>query len=220
MTARDLTILLSQRLSAGRVEPISLPLVPEIKLYLINQDFPQHELSRDEMMAMMSSPTYWVFCWASGQVLSRFIIDQPQWVSGKKVVDFGCGSGVAAIAAAKAGARQVIACDIDSEALLATRVNAALNGVEIELCEDFFLLPDDIDLIVVADVLYDRENLSWLEVFLQRSTRVLLADSRIKNFSAPGYHLLSVANASTVPDLDESNEFRSVRIYEGNTGVV
>ncbi len=192
---------------------MALPLTPEISLFLINGDFPQHQLTQEEILAVMRCPAYWAFCWASGQVLAQFIIEQPEWVRGKRVLDFGCGSGVVAIAAAKAGAKTVYACDIDADAILATTANADYNQVELELVADFHQVTEDIDLIIVADVLYDRENLPWLGLFLDRADEVLVADSRVRNFSYPPYQLIDRRQGTTVPDLDEFDEFRDVRIY-------
>ncbi|MGK9568459.1 50S ribosomal protein L11 methyltransferase, partial [Salmonella enterica subsp. enterica] len=88
--------------------------------------------------------------------LARFLAEQPQWVKGKRVLDVGAGSGVAAIAAARAGALEVVACDLDPLALAACRANAQLNDVQLGYSSDFFAEADRFDLILVADVLYDR----------------------------------------------------------------
>ncbi|GAB3287250.1 50S ribosomal protein L11 methyltransferase [Parahaliea aestuarii] len=200
---------------AARLESVALPIREPLQLYLLNADYPQGELDAQAVQFVMDNPLYWVFCWASGLVLADWLFEQPRWVRGKRVVDFGCGSGVAAIAAAMAGAREVIACDIDPQALAATAVNAALNGVELALSADFHRIEGDIDLLLVADVLYDRANLPWLEAFIQRADRVLLADSRVKDFDFPGYRQIARREAHTLPDLDESPEFRDVRVYEG-----
>ena len=70
-------------------------------------------------------------------------------------------------------------------------------------------------MLIVADVLYDRANFPWLSTFLQRADRILLADSRVKDFDFPGYRQVAARAAHTLPDLDESAEFRDVRVYEG-----
>ncbi|MCB1687287.1 MAG: 50S ribosomal protein L11 methyltransferase, partial [Halioglobus sp.] len=137
----------------------------------------------------------------------------PQWVAGKRVLDFGCGSGVVAIAAARAGAAEVIACDIDPLARAAAGFNARLNGVTLEIAPDYDAIEGSIDLIIVADVLYDRGNFPWLLRFAQRAERVLIADSRVKDFHHPPYRQIERRASCTVPDLDESPEFRDVRIY-------
>jgi len=215
MTDSLLTKKLQSVLTSAKATLTPLPMTPGIELYLINGDFPQHQLSGEEMLAVMNYPAYWAFCWASGQVLAQFILENPDWVRGKRVLDFGCGSGVVAIAAAKAGADKVYACDIDPDAITATQINAKHNGVELALYADFFQISDHVDLIIVADVLYDKENLPWLGRFLQRADEVLVADSRVKNFNYPPYELIDYRQGTTVPDLDEFDEFRDVRIYLG-----
>lgn len=208
-----LTKLLQQVLPIARVEIMALPLAPSIELYLVNKDFPQHELSQDDILAVLEAPAYWAFCWASGHVLAQFILNKPEWVKGKRVVDFGSGSGVVAIAAAISGADKVIACDIDPDALVATQANAHHNNVELTLCSDFNNIEEDFDIIIVADVLYDKANLVWLQTFIERAREVLVADSRVKNFDYPPYKLIDQCDGTTVPDMDEFDEFRDVRIY-------
>ncbi|MNG01242.1 Ribosomal protein L11 methyltransferase [compost metagenome] len=146
-------------------------------------------------------------------MLARWLAEHPQWVRGKHVLDFGAGSGVAAIAAAKAGALEVVACDLDPLALAACRANAALNQVELGYSADFFQEADRFDLILVADVLYDRANLALLDQFLSRGRQVLVADSRVRDFQHPLYRRLGVMNACTWPDLAEPEEFRQVSLY-------
>lgn len=211
----ELTQRLQSVLAPACAELMPLPLTPAIELFLLNRDFPQHSLTQEEMLAVMNYPAYWAFCWASGQVLARFILDHPHWVSGKRVLDFGCGSGVVAIAAAKAGAKAVYACDIDDDALLATRANASHNRVAVKLYREFDDIDQAIDIIIVADVLYDRANLPWLGRLVRRAEEVLVADARVKHFSYPPYQLIGQFDGVTVPDLDEFDEFRQVRLYCG-----
>lgn len=210
-----LTALVENSIRGARIEQTALPLVPEFSLYLLNADYPQESLSQEEIRWLMDNPAYWCFCWASGQVLARFILDNPQWVRGKRVLDFGCGSGVVAIAAALAGAQAVVACDLDADALSATAENARLCGVNLELLADADDLQGRCDLLIVADVLYDKANLPLLAGFLRRADDVLVADSRIRDFSEPGYRRIGVERARTVPDLAESEEFSRVSLYHG-----
>lgn len=199
-------------LPTARVEAFALPKLP-IELYLINADFPRGRLPQEVALQLMEQPFYWAFCWASGAVLARYLLDHPSLVADKRVLDFGCGSGVVAIAAAKAGAKEVIACDIDPTALAAATANAELNQTTLTLSDDFDNVDGELDVIVAADVLYDRENLPWLARFQEKAERVLVGDSRIRNFDFPGYRKLSEVDACTLPDLDESAEFRKVSIY-------
>lgn len=211
----ELSALLQTQLDFARAELTCLPGWEDLQLYLLNADFPQHELSGEQMHAVLNNPAYWAFCWASGQVLARFLRDNEHWVRRKRVLDFGAGSGVAGIAAALAGAGEVVACDLDPDALRATSINARLNGVSIDVRPDYEDCEGDFDIILVADVLYDRENLCWLDRFLRRAPTVLVADSRVRNFDYAGYRKLGAWQSTTLPDLDEFDEFGRVSIYLG-----
>lgn len=211
----ELSTLLRAQLNFARAELTCLPAWRELQLYLLNADFPQRELTAEQMRAVLKYPAYWAFCWASGQVLARFLRDQAGWLQHKRVLDFGSGSGVAGIAAALVGAGEVVACDLDPDAQRATAINARLNGVSVDVRPGYDDCDGDFDIILVADVLYDRENLPWLDRFLQRAPTVLVADSRVRNFDYAGYHKLGEWQSTTLPDLDEFDEFGKVSIYLG-----
>lgn len=204
---------IQKMLADARVCEQSLPLCPGLPLWLVDPLPMQRAFSAEEIRRIETYPAYWAFCWASGQVMAAHILDQPDIVAGKTVLDFGAGSGVVAIAAAKAGAARVIACDNDPDALLACRENARLNGVSLELSDDFFASEERIDLLLAADVLYDRANLPLLSAFTERAQEVLVADSRIRDFNVPPYRRTHQLDAHTVPDLDEAREFRQVSLY-------
>lgn len=190
-----------------------LPQCEEIKLWLVDPKPMQRPFSQEEILAIQAYPAYWAFCWASGQVLARYILDNPEVVKNKRVMDFGAGSGVVAIAAIMAGAKQVIACDIDPDALLSCQENAKLNNISFDLHHDLFEFDQELDLLIAADVLYDKANLPLLDVFLQKAPEVLVADSRVKNFNFPPYSAIGHIESFTVPDLDELDEFRRVNLY-------
>lgn len=204
---------LRQTLTRGRVAVSHPAGCPQIALYLFDPGVLEGPLSHEEAQAVVAEPAYWSFCWASGQVLAQWILDNPHWVAGKRVLDFGSGSGVVAVASALAGARQAIACDTDPAALDAARANAELNGVEIGLCDDWDNRPAGLDVVTAADVLYDPENRSLLGVFRESAGRVLLADSRMKVLGDDGYRKQATIEARTWPDLHEFEEFNRVRIY-------
>ncbi|MCY1279748.1 Ribosomal protein L11 methyltransferase [compost metagenome] len=185
----------------------------DLRLWLIDAGNMDRAFSPEETRRILEEPPYWCFCWASGLALARWLAEKPEWVAGKRVLDFGAGSGVAAIAAAKAGAAEVVACDLDPLALEACRANAELNGVELSYSADFFQEEDRFDLIIVADVLYDRANLPLLDEFLSRGREALVADSRVRDFQHPLYRRLAVLDACTWPDLAEPAEFRRVSLY-------
>lgn len=208
--------LIKKMLADSQVSVQVLPQCPDLSLYLVDPITMNRAFTLDEIRSIWDNTAYWAFCWASGQVLAQHILDNPKLVEGKKILDFGSGSGVVAIAAMKAGAKQAIACDIDPDALVSCAENAKLNEVSIELSDDLFTITDnDIDLLIAADVLYDRANLSFLDTFFKYANEVLLADSRIKDFSHPQYHHVCKQESFTVPDLDELDEFRYVNLYTG-----
>lgn len=185
----------------------------DLKLWLIDANNMDRAFSPEETRRILEDPPYWSFCWASGLALARFLAEQPHWVAGKRVLDFGAGSGVAGIAAMKAGALEVVACDLDPLAIEACRANAELNGVTLEYSGDFFAEDDRFDLILVADVLYDRANLPLLDQFLSRGKQALVADSRVRDFQHPLYTRLGILEALTLPDMAEPWEFRRVSLY-------
>lgn len=200
-------------LSRGRVAltyPAGCPTVP---LYLFDPAVLEGPLTHDEAQAVVAEPAYWSFCWASGQVLAQYILEHPELVAGKRVIDFGSGSGIVAIASARAGAREVVACDIDPDALAAVEANARLNKVEVTLCDDWVARSGDFDLITAADVLYDPDNRPLLGHFHEVAPQVLLADSRVRDLGDARYVLQTVREGRTWPDLHEFEEFNRVRIY-------
>lgn len=213
MSVECLNQHLRKTLTQGRVA-VSRPAgCQRIALYLFDPMVLEGPLSHEEAQAVVAEPAYWSFCWASGQVLASWILDNPQWVAGKRVLDFGSGSGIVAVAAALAGAREVIACDIDPAALDAAQANAGLNGVSITLCDDWASQPGGLDVVTAADVLYDPENRPLLQVFRKAAPRVLLADSRMKILGDNAYREQTTVEARTWPDLNEFEEFNRVRIY-------
>ncbi|MBW4934721.1 50S ribosomal protein L11 methyltransferase [Marinobacter sp. F4206] len=209
---------LRKTLSRGRVA-VSRPAgCPEIPLHLFDPSVLEGPLSHDEAQAVVAEPAYWSFCWASGQVLANWILANPDWVADKRVLDFGSGSGVVAVAAARAGAREVIACDLDPAALDAAAANAALNGVSVTPCQDWRDRPAGIEVITAADVLYDPDNRPLLSVFREAASTVLLADSRVRDLGDRHYQLQTTIEARTWPDLNEFEEFNRVRIYVAGRG--
>ncbi len=203
---------LSELLGDAQLVAEALP-GTDLKLWLIDANNMDRAFSPEETRRILEDPPYWSFCWASGLALARFLAEQPHWVAGKRVLDFGAGSGVAGIAAMKAGAFEVVACDLDPLAIEACRANAELNGVTLEYSGDFFAEEDRFDLILVADVLYDRANLPLLDQFLSRGKQALVADSRVQDFQHPLYTRLGILEALTLPDLAEPWEFRRVSLY-------
>ena len=109
------------------------PLVPEIRLYLATEVTPIWHATEQSLVRNALPPPYWAFAWAGGQALARYLLDHPKTVAGREVLDIGSGSGIVAIAAAKAGASRVVAAEIDHFAAAAIALNAPLNGVAITI---------------------------------------------------------------------------------------
>jgi len=166
-----------------RLRPV--PLVPEISLYLADEAVPLWQKTEDELGAMGLPPPFWAFAWAGGQALARYVLDHPEDMRGRHVLDLASGSGLVGIAAMKAGARQVEAADIDTFAATAIGLNAAANDVALTLAErDLLALPHDgaWDVILAGDIFYERETaaraLAFLEWHARRGAAVLIGDPR------------------------------------------
>ncbi len=212
LAKQNLTFELRRLLKNAEIVATPLPLTPEIRLYLLRHDYRQEDLTDEERCVLMDEPPFWAFCWSSGQVLARWLRDFEEGLAGKRVLDFGSGSGIAAIAAALSGAREVIALDTDPLSRRAIEANAELNSVTVTPAANLDSLRGDFDVILAADVLYDRNNLQLLDIFIERSKLVVVADSRVKELPAP-YTKIGCGMAITCPDLDEPEEFRHVAIF-------
>ncbi|HSK41621.1 MAG TPA: 50S ribosomal protein L11 methyltransferase, partial [Arenibaculum sp.] len=127
-------------------------------------------------------PPYWAFAWPGGQAVARLLLDRPELVAGRHVLDFAAGSGIVAIAAARAGAARVLANEIDPFAMAAIGLNAALNGVDVEIAAgDIMGRPQPgIDLVLAGDVCYERPMAEratrWLRSLAAAGATVLLGD--------------------------------------------
>ena len=173
---------------------VAPPLVPEIHLRLATEITPIWQATEETLARSALPPPYWAFAWAGGQVLARYLLDHPEVVAGRSVLDFGAGSGLVAIAAAKAGAASVIAAEIDHFAAAAIAANAALNEVAIAVTTADVLDCADSGREVVAagDVCYERPMAervtTWLRVLASRGSLVLLGDPGRAYLPAQGIH--------------------------------
>lgn len=160
----------------------SPPLVPEIRLHLATEITPLWQATEAVLAREQLPPPYWAFAWAGGQTLARYVLDHPESVRGQTVLDIGAGSGLLAIAAAKAGADEVIAAEIDPIAAAAIELNAALNGVRvtIETQDIIGRWPAPAAIALVGDMCYERplaERLTrWLEALAGEGATVMLGD--------------------------------------------
>jgi predicted nicotinamide N-methyase len=169
-------------------------MVPEFKLWLASEYVPIWQATEAWMEEQNIDPPYWAFCWPGGQAIARYLLDHPEEVRGKRVIDFAAGSGVSSMAAVWAGAASVLANDIDRLSLVAARLNAAANGLAFDVShEDWLAGPEaspEADVVIAGDVCYEREMsaraLDWLRSHARAGRLVLLGDPGRNYFSAQG----------------------------------
>ena len=161
---------------------LPVPLVPEIHLHLAHEAVPLWQKTEDELGEIGLPPPFWAFAWAGGQALARYVLDNPETVRGKHVLDLASGSGLVAIAAMKAGAGDVLAADIDKIAFAAISLNAIHNQVEVSATTDDLLetVVEHLDVILVGDLFYEKSIASrcydWLFKAGQNGVLVLIGD--------------------------------------------
>jgi predicted nicotinamide N-methyase len=158
------------------------PIVPEIELYLATEITPIWQITEERLKGGDLPPPYWAFAWPGGQGLARYVLDHPEAIKGERALDFGAGGGIAAIAAAKAGAKISLADDIDLLAQTAILLNAGHNGAKVDIhrVADMERAIKNVDLILAGDVCYNLAMstvvLRWLHLCVAAGVRVLIAD--------------------------------------------
>ena len=158
------------------------PLVPEIRLHLATEITPIWQATERSLARSAVPPPFWAFAWAGGQALARYVLDRPVEVAGRFVLDFGAGSGLVAIAAAKAGATGVLAAEIDHFAAAAIATNATLNEVVVTVTTADVIDTADPrwDVVAAGDVCYEQPMAArvarWLAALAGRGCLVLLGD--------------------------------------------
>ena len=192
------------------------PFVPEFRLHLAERLVPLWEAT-EWHAAAPQPPPFWAFAWPGSQALARYLLAQPKLVRGKRVLDFGSGGGLAAIAAAHVGALHVLAGDIDPVALVVQRLNADLNSVTFESTSDDLVERElELDVVLAGDVCYERtasERITpWLRGLAATGTLVLLADPGRSYAPSDGLELLATYNVPTLAEI-ESVEQKRTRVW-------
>ncbi len=203
----------------ANAELMSPPLVPEIGLYLATEVVPLWKKTEEELAETGVPPPYWAFAWAGGQALARYVLDHPELVQGKRVLDFGAGSGLVALAAAKAGAACVLAADIDKFSIAAIKANAEANALSVTTTvEDMVGSNQAFDVILVGDMCYERPLAERLMAWLVKSdARILLGDPGRSYFPKEGLTRLAQYNVATTREL-EDREIRETGVWQLNRG--
>ena len=177
-------VLERERFILANTSVMAPPHVPEICLHLADEVNELWLKTEEELEQIGLQPPFWAFAWAGGQGLARHVLDHPDLVRGKRVVDLASGSGLVAIAAAIAGARAVVANDIDPFCQSAIRLNCEVNAVDVDFLRSDLLQAEsglpDCDVLLCGDVFYDREMsrrlLPVLDRFAAAGAEILIGD--------------------------------------------
>jgi predicted nicotinamide N-methyase len=183
-----------------------------LHLWMLDEACIRRAFSADEIRAVEESPAYWAMCWPAGRAMAAHLLATPDLVRGRRVLDLGAGSGVVAIAALKAGASGVLACDNDPVALEAARANAALNGLVLETvscvpCNARF------DIALLADVLYDPAHRGLVDLALECASEVWVADSRVSDWHHPAFCFQAEWPGRMVPAFETGPDFTRVKVW-------
>ena len=185
------------------------PLVPEIRLHLATQVTPIWQATEESLARFGTPPPFWAFAWAGGQALARYVLDHPETVRGRRVLDFAAGSGLVGIAAMKAGAASALCADIDDFCAAAVALNAAANGVEVAFTGENLLdrPPPPMDVVLAADISYEKplaERVrAWLAEARAAGALVLLGDPHRTYFSTEGLRSLAEYQVETTRELED-----------------
>ncbi|MCQ1837374.1 class I SAM-dependent methyltransferase [Neorhizobium galegae] len=202
----------------ANTELMSPPHVPEIRLHLASEAHDLWKKTEEDLEKIGLPPPFWAFAWAGGQGLARYILDHPETVAGKMVLDFASGSGLVAIAARLAGAADVLAADIDPWAASAIALNAAANDVAIRsTAEDQIGKAIEADVILAGDVFYDREFaaalIPWLTRLAREGKLVLVGDPGRSYFPKDRLEQLAVYQVPVTRALEDS-EVKKTTVWQ------
>ncbi|AYV45504.1 nicotinamide N-methylase [Caulobacter flavus] len=194
---------------ADNTRLLPTPHAPELVLHLADEITPLWKLTEEALEAIGLPPPFWAFAWAGGQALARYVLDHPEIVRGKTVVDFATGSGIVAVAAMKAGAASVLAADIDVFCEAAVAMNAAANGVEIAFTDANLLdaPPPEADVLLAGDICYEGPMaaavMAWLAKGRAAGATVLVGDPGRTYFPKDGLEKLAEYQVPTTRELED-----------------
>lgn len=202
--------------------PTPPSLLPELRLYLASEVTPLWHATEETLRQNNLPPPYWAFAWPGGQALARLLLDRPEIVRGRRVLDFAAGSGVVGVAAARAGAARVVCAEIDRFAAAAIALNAQLNHVTAEVIDhDVIGRPLDglltgIDVVLAGDVCYERpmaeRAISWFRLLTAQGVEVMLGDPGRAYLPKSGLERAAAYDVPTSLDL-EDREMRATTVW-------
>ena len=186
------------------------PHTPELKLHLASEITPIWKMTEEALAEIGLPPPFWAFAWAGGQALARYVLDHPEIVAGKAVVDFASGSGIVAVAAKLAGAARVLAADIDPFCGPAIGLNAEANGVTVEFTDEDLLdapPPPWAEVILAGDICYEKplaaRVMAWLGAARPAGATVLIGDPGRSYFPRQGLTKLAEYQVPTTRELED-----------------
>ena len=185
------------------------PHTPELVLHLADEITPIWRMTEEALEEIGLPPPFWAFAWAGGQALARYVLDHPEVVAGRRVIDFASGSGIVAIAAARAGAACVLAADIDGYCGAALALNAAANGVAVAFTDADLLdaAPPQAEVILAGDICYEKplaeRVMAWLAAARAGGATVLIGDPGRSYFPRTGLTKLAEYQVETTRELED-----------------
>jgi predicted nicotinamide N-methyase len=185
------------------------PHTPELRLQLADEITPIWKMTEEALAEIGLPPPFWAFAWAGGQALARYVLDNPDLVAGRRVLDFASGSGIVGVAAAMAGAVHVACADVDPFCADAAALNARANGVSLEVIVEDLLdaPPPAVDVILAGDICYEKplaaRVMAWLRAARGAGAEVLIGDPGRSYFSAEGLTQLAEYQVPTTRELED-----------------
>ncbi len=196
-----------------------MPHAEEISLHVADEAMDLWQKTEEELGELGLAPPFWAFAWAGGQGLARYVLDHPELVRDKRVLDFACGSGLVAIAAKMAGADSCQGVDIDPFAIAASRINADLNGVVATFAEGDITRSSvpDVEVVFCGDVFYDRhmadQVMTFLDALIEAEIEVYVGDPGRSYLPKERLKELAEYQVPVVGQL-EDNEIKNTRVYK------
>lgn len=201
---------------------LPVPHAPEIRLHLADESVPLWKKTEEELQEEGLPPPFWAFAWAGGQALARYVLDHPETVRGRTVLDFASGSGLVAVAAAKAGAVEVTGADIDVFATEAILLNAEANGIRVAPRADDIVGRDEgWDVVLAGDVCYERDMaervIGWLSALAARGATVLIGDPGRSYLPKDRLEAVAEYRVPTTRELEDS-EIKKTQVWRFRRG--
>ena len=191
------------------------PHAPELRLYLADEITPIWRLTEEELGELGLPPPFWAFAWAGGQGVARWVLDHPEEVTGRRVLDLACGGGIAGLAAMKAGAAEATGVDLDPFCGAAVALNSEANKVVVRFVRaDLLAGPaPTIDVVLAGDLFYERplaqRAFAWLRSAHEAGARVIMGDPGRTYFDPTGLVQLADYQVQTTRELEDAEVKRT-----------